>query len=1300
MAEVEGDVDGLKEVDGIDSATVNPAKLVEQVKNELVQPTENGLDDSISNGEKLVPVNGLPGDHAIESPSQSSDSTKAEIAKPSENGSLGSELANDDKSGKIPDECDSSKELMDQQCEKAKDKQSEPQTEPTVVLSDNAESEGVMSVGDSESPVEVNTDDTSPSEDNSSEPMEVDSEEGNDDNDSNVVEVSSNMSATDVLEVDANNSKNPSLVSEDSSRDSVESVNSAKSDLSSNAKSENLVGTVKGEEGDEILITVNNDEGENKDAEPVENESATFSKVSSNKTEPVTKSETQTQESVESSKAADLKPAVAVSQSGTSVSVSAAGPILIQGGSMPVVSSAMNFIPVQGGSLAIPAGYQLVQQGNQYGYITVMGNQRIFVPATTVIPASNVKGSMLTNSIIASQLSTLTPQQKQAAQQPQVKPEDLVPKSSWEMIELMKWEVQNRIPDNYNWSVAFHKRKEDLSAITTFLQELGSDVVKEQVYKDIIQIQTKKKESGDLKDAEIESLEKMKTVYENTKKKVEHLQLETKECKECKYTTESDLIMSYHRDFPHYDPPWDINRAWLVCAQPDCDFRTRTIAHFIFHQKDIHNVQAKFLEKDQYFQCSLCPLNASTKNKLERHQQKCTRNFKLTCNLQPYYHDTNFCMKTCFYKPKKIVQKPPPIQPQKPAPRPSMLTRQQGTATGIQLANQPPIRPQPVVQQPAINQPRSVAVRQRLPVVSQQTLIPMQPQARPRLTPPMLQRAPIPQQRPVRPPVKEMSGFEVCELCGGYVKDRQALRIHFYYAHKVEMPQAIFTRPTPPLTCEVCKSNYWTTQGLAKHKAATQHYIGSKNRAPSQPTKFPAEQKCFMCLRQFPNLFVHFERVHGMTMKDLVLVRKCIMCGFSASDYKTLESHLGNAHGVLIKVNDYLTDKTKLQKVSPSIISGGKNVGKINYCVFCQIQYPDNIQLTIHCIKSHATCDKCGMVVKSAEQLKEHTCRKAHINRSCYICGTVISTQEKYAQHLRLHVKPCRVRLENLSEDEIQKMKDKVKREYKPAVISLDSDDDSDVEVVETKPSNMKVVIKKDEGKDEKVVGQSVDNKDGIKEKDLKNGEVSTTDNEASMRIKEEIDGDEKLAKVSVVDELVENDENNHLKEQVSVLGQNDSKAEISVKQEEDSVQTDCANAKEEDVCVAESGVEHKDNKLKNAEREEEEETRLLEKDDDEVSIVGSGSRKRKKSESDIDEDELLKDDNESNKRLKTEDVSHENTFETAGDDEMNKSEMSSRKENNNADDMEVDGETEKPKSDAMDLDCKDDAAPGESKET
>ena len=830
------------------------------------------------------------------------------------------------------------------------------------------------------------------------------------------------------------------VASEDSSKDSTDSSISAASDKKSDTNVDESVENNDATNVDHVLNSFEKDlkdvemeEGEVKKSNEDKNDKVKDDNMEVDESKP--KTEVDTENKSDDKKENELSEA----KSDSAKEAAAVKPPPLQ---QPSVSY---MLPVSSVPYSL-SQQQLTIHQQQTGYITKVGNQHIFVP---VPGAGPLAGAMN----IAPTLSSSQPPAKPAATE---KPESLAPKSSFEMIELMKWEIQNRIPDNYNWSVAFHPKKEELSTVSSFLLELGHDVVKEAVYKDIILIQTKKKEQGILKETEIESLEKMKTVYENTKKKVEHLDMKKLVCKHkpCKFQTTSSLVMEHHKDHPHVDPPWDWHGGYLCCAH--CDFRTKQTAAFSFHMEAVHNAVAKMPDKPGLFPCEMCPMELTTKNKLLKHRVKCMKTFKLNINLQPYYHDVNFCMKTCYYKPKKPKYIPPPAK--KPDPRQAVAARQlPNRPAGVNQAGikqnmmqaqyaprPPPLQRQPLSITPIVRAPPAAYNRQAQPGISKSPVVRQ-----------MIQQ----QKQGGTPPSKEMSGFEVCELCGGYVKDRQALRIHFYYAHKVEMPQTIFNRPSPPLSCDVCQSKFWTTQGLQKHKSTLRHY---STATPS--TSKAATHKCFMCSRNVTNLFVHVEQSHGMTMKDLVSMKKCIMCGITAADRKALEVHLSTLHGVLIKANDYdgaekpaqpaknpvpLQPKASTPNAPTGAPSKGKSMVRNNLCVFCQIQFADNIQLTMHCIKIHATCSACGMVVASSKNLANHNCKK--MMRDCDICGLKKLAPDAYAVHIKKHVKPCSVKVDNMSDHAVESTKEDIKKNYKPAVISLDSDSggESDVEVVD-----------------------------------------------------------------------------------------------------------------------------------------------------------------------------------------------------------------------------------------------------------
>lgn len=409
-------------------------------------------------------------------------------------------------------------------------------------------------------------------------------------------------------------SKQLGIDSEDSSKDSTDSSISNISKTSSPLKKED-------DDGDSSLDAVKDDGGsdittvmDSFKEELVEKEQEEADKVSrgdSDKSEKMEVSDVKenvvSDGSNEKEKGLSSETNETVNQSSNLANDTDVKHPVVQQPAVPLV------VPMSSVPYGMPLQQVTVHQ-QQTGYLTKVGNQHIFVPMSNaspgMYPVVSTPNTFMTGSHAKGQ-----PPLKPAGAVPTEKTPDLSPKSSLEMIELMKWEMQNRVPDNYNWSVAFHPKKDELSSVSAFLLELGHDVVKEAVYKDIILIQTKKKDQGKLKETEVESLEKMKTVYENTKKKVEHLEMKTLRCHHCKYQTESKVVMNHHKDHPHVEPPWDWHNGYLCCAH--CDFRTKQTAAFSFHMEAVHKAVAKMPDKPGQFPCEMCPLDLSTKNKLE-----------------------------------------------------------------------------------------------------------------------------------------------------------------------------------------------------------------------------------------------------------------------------------------------------------------------------------------------------------------------------------------------------------------------------------------------------------------------------------------------------------------------------------------------------------------------------------------------------------------------------------------------------------------------------------------------------------
>jgi len=295
------------------------------------------------------------------------------------------------------------------------------------------------------------------------------------------------------------------------------------------------------------------------------------------------------------------------------------------------------------------------------------------------------------------------------------------------------------------------------------------------------------------------------------------------------------------------------------------------------------------------------------------------------------------------------------------------------------------------------------------------------------------------------------SGFEVCEICGGYVKDKMSLRIHFFYAHKIDMPLSVFNRDLPPLICEVCKARYWTTQGLTKHKQATRH------NAPATCKNIQIGSMCWICHQKRDNLYTHLVKFHRLSTGECMAMKRCMFCGHLENNRKALEIHMAAAHGVIIKAEAasnpaISSNNPAISSNNPAISSNYKQVGpqtvvvgptkavvntttktkggqglvRNNFCVFCSTQFSDNTQLTLHCLGSHATCSSCGMVVAKQSDLARHVCRTM-LNKTCPICNARNLRPNFYTKHLATHLKKCSVRVKRLNLKDIQQANVRVK---------------------------------------------------------------------------------------------------------------------------------------------------------------------------------------------------------------------------------------------------------------------------------
>ena len=270
----------------------------------------------------------------------------------------------------------------------------------------------------------------------------------------------------------------------------------------------------------------------------------------------------------------------------------------------------------------------------------------------------------------------------------------------------------------------------------------------------------------------------------------------------------------------------------------------------------------------------------------------------------------------------------------------------------------------------------------------------------------------------------DVSAFETCELCNGYVKDRNALRIHLFYAHKVEMPALMFEKPNPPLFCDVCDRKFWTSQGLQKHRVLLKHYA-----------KGSLSQVCIVCGCQVTHLLNHMTNTHQINLQDFLNQKRCIVCGIVCQSRSGTEIHMASSHGILVKhsgTNSYdITKKcTTPQYNMPN--KGGYTPSptqtKGHYCMFCKVPFPTSMELNRHRLLAHKSCSRCSMVLPNAQALAHHKCQMRVLTKKvCKVCKQQIPLSNFIRHVQERHLKKYKVSLKRVSSEQINSgIKEKV----------------------------------------------------------------------------------------------------------------------------------------------------------------------------------------------------------------------------------------------------------------------------------
>lgn len=217
------------------------------------------------------------------------------------------------------------------------------------------------------------------------------------------------------------------------------------------------------------------------------------------------------------------------------------------------------------------------------------------------------------------------------------------------------------------------------------------------------------------------------------------------------------------------------------------------------------------------------------------------------------------------------------------------------------------------------------------------------------------------------------SRFVICEICDGYIKDLDQLRIHMQLIHKVKIhPKMLASRP--PLNCQKCQWRFFTDQGLERHLLGAHGLVTSNMQ--DMANKSQDSGRCTICGGVYAcKLVAHMSQVHKVILKPAHLSYKCTVCTATFNLYKLFENHVYNAHsGAMKRPTD---DSSRRPQKKPAISQvARKGMSQVTKPASSEPSSEDDTSSE----EQTKQCTECGI---ETTNLLSHLCEK-HIKK-CFV---------------------------------------------------------------------------------------------------------------------------------------------------------------------------------------------------------------------------------------------------------------------------------------------------------------------------
>ncbi|OZC10344.1 zinc finger, C2H2 type [Onchocerca flexuosa] len=536
--------------------------------------------------------------------------------------------------------------------------------------------------------------------------------------------------------------------------------------------------------------------------------------------------------------------------------------------------------------------------------------------------------------------------------------------------------------------------------MTKLLMDIGQDLVQESTYSDIVHAKNLPETPKNMETYK-QVAQQLKPVWEALRKKNEPYKLKQYTCQLCNFRTESRIILSVHRQTPHFD-----GRKYQCALCPEFFTNENMISQHYLREHDLIAGKEEAIPRNP---CPCCNEDFMYKGQRDQHLKMCRRDLNRVRLIMAPKHPQDVSAINHWLWDKPPVD-PTILQQQQVAQRQQVEKLQRAQLAQQQQQQLQQRRSQTAVTNSALlvaQQQQAALLLQQQRIRAAQAVAHHQQQAKmsslignPSLLAAMqqqLQRAAVSGMRTpglslfaqrgvaagirgptvaqhaaaslagrIRAPPQVYYFFffctfrkhlkvptsrtqlggtissghnnNVCEICDQNVQDRDRYLTHLQLFHKqMRGKTSADMQQGAPLACSRCRDRFWTYEGLERHLVMAHGLVTSDLLTKAQ--KKEDGGRCKHCGKQYAfNMLQHLVTDHQVKLCSAEIMYSCDVCAFKCSSYSKLEVHLNTVHPKNPAQNSALSNTTSSASGNFNVFTFQSKEGLTFWVVDCSGQ--------------------------------------------------------------------------------------------------------------------------------------------------------------------------------------------------------------------------------------------------------------------------------------------------------------------------------------------------------------------------